>query len=124
MLGVLMVVPTIPVTDLDRAKEFYQDALGLELLWDSLASVRFRCGGGSELSVFRRGPTDTDHTLAHFEVSDIEAVVRELEDKGVTFFDYDEGPLTTTNHIARIGPARGAWIKDPDGNTLGLRQAD
>ena len=56
-------------------------------------------------------------------MSDIEAVVRELEDREVSFVDYAEGPLQTTGHIAQIGPARAAWFRDPDGNTLGLRQA-
>ena len=119
-----MVVATIPVTDLDRAKRFYAETLGLELLWENPASVRFGCGGGTELSIFRRAPSTADHTLAHFEVSDIEAVVRELEGRGVKFIDYDDGPLQTTGHIAPIGPARGAWVHDPDGNTIGLRQAD
>jgi len=54
--------------------------------------------------------------------ADIEATVRELEAKGVQFVDYTEGPLTTTNHIAQLGPARGAWFHDPDGNFLGVRQ--
>ena len=66
--------------------------------------------------------TVTQHTLAHFEVADIEATVRELEAKGVEFVDYTEGPLQTTGHIAQLGPARGAWFRDPDGNFLGLRQ--
>lgn len=64
----------------------------------------------------------TEHTLAHFEVADIERTVRDLEAKGVKFVDYTEGPLTTTGHIAQLGPARGAWFRDPDGNFLGLRQ--
>jgi catechol 2,3-dioxygenase-like lactoylglutathione lyase family enzyme len=64
----------------------------------------------------------TEHTLAHFEVADIEATVRDLEGKGVEFIDYTEGPLVTTNHIAQLGPARGAWFRDPDGNILGVRQ--
>jgi len=122
MDGATMVVPTVPVTDLDRAKEFYGGALGLELLWENQASVRFGVGDGSELSVFKRPPVDANHTLAHFEVADIETTVRELEARGVEFLDYDEGPLRTTGHIAQLGPARGAWFRDPDGNTLGLRQ--
>jgi catechol 2,3-dioxygenase-like lactoylglutathione lyase family enzyme len=65
---------------------------------------------------------ETQHTLAHFEVTDIEATVSELAAKGVDFVDYAEGPLRTTGHIARIGPARGASFRDPDGNFLGLRQ--
>ena len=123
MLETSMVVATIPVTDLDRAKRFYGETLGLKLLWENPASVRFGCGGGTELSIFRRAPSTADHTLAHFEVADIEAVVRELEKRDVTFIDYGDGPLQTTGHIAQIGPARGAWLRDPDGNILGLRQA-
>ena len=122
MFKVMMVVPTLPVADLERAKAFYSETLGLELLWENPASARFRCGESSELSLFKRPGTATEHTLAHFEVADIEATVRDLDAKGVTFLDYTEGPLTTTDHIAQVGPARGAWFHDPDGNTLGVRQ--
>lgn len=122
MDGAIMVVATIPVSDLEAARSFYGGTLGLTQLWDNPASIRFGCGNGTELSVFRRPGTETQHTLAHFEVRDIEAAVRDLESKGVTFVDYDEGPLRTTAHIAQMGPARGAWFRDPDGNFLGLRQ--
>lgn len=122
MLGATMVVATVPVTDLTQAKAFYGDTLGLAMLWENPASVRFRCGDSSELSIFKRPPITTEHTLAHFEVTDIEAEVSHLESQGVAFIDYTEGPLTTTGHIAQLGPARAAWFHDPDGNTLGLRQ--
>ena len=122
MLGATMVVTTLPVSDLERAKTFYGGTLGLTVLWENPASVRFRCGDRSELSTFRRPGIVTEHTLAHFEVNDIEVAVADLEARGVTFLDYDDGPLKTTGHIAQLGPARGAWFKDPDGNTLGLRQ--
>jgi catechol 2,3-dioxygenase-like lactoylglutathione lyase family enzyme len=122
MISATMVVATVPVTDLERAKAFYGGTLGLEFLWENPVSVRFRCGGGSEISIFNRPPTVTEHTLAHFEVADLEAVIRDLEAKGVAFVDYAEGPLMTTGHIAQLGPARAAWMHDPDGNTLGLRQ--
>jgi hypothetical protein len=49
--------------------------------------------------------------------------LRELEAGGVIFLDYTEGPLVTKGHIAQLGPARAAWFHDPDGNTIGLRQA-
>ena len=117
-----MVVPTIPVSDLDAAREFYGSTLGLEQLWENPASIRWRVGAGSEISTFRRPGLMTEHTLAHFEVTDIEATVAELEGRGVVFVDYEDGPLKTTNHIAQLGPARGAWFRDPDGNFLGLRQ--
>ena len=122
MLNTSMVVATLPVTDLERSKAFYGETLGLTFLWDNPASVRFGCGDGTQLSIFRRGPSTADHTLAHFEVADIDATVRDLEERGVAFLDYTEGPLQTTGHIAQLGPARGAWFHDPDGNVLGLRQ--
>jgi catechol 2,3-dioxygenase-like lactoylglutathione lyase family enzyme len=122
MVGATMVVATVPVTDLVRAKAFYGETLGLTFLWESPFAIRFRCGDSSELSIFKRAQTVTEHTLAHFEVIDIEAAVRDLEAGGVAFIDYAEGPLETTGHIAQLGPARGAWFRDPDGNTLGLRQ--
>lgn len=123
MLEASMVVATVPVTDLGRAKRFYGETLGLTFLRENPASVRFGCGGGTQLSIFRRAPSTADHTLAHFEVSDIDAADRELEERDVRFIDYGEGPLQTTGHIAQIGPARAAWFRDPDGNTVGLRQA-
>ena len=122
MLTATMVVATVPVSDLEQAKRFYGEILGLTQLWENPASVRYRCGEHSELSIFKRPALDTVHTLAHFEVDDIQAAVADLEAKGVSFLDYTEGPLTTTGHIAQIGPARGAWFTDLDGNTLGLRQ--
>ena len=58
--------------------------------------------------------------MAHSEVDDIEAEVRDLTSRGVTFEEY-ETPKTV-NFIAEVDPARGAWFKDPDGNMLGVRQ--
>jgi catechol 2,3-dioxygenase-like lactoylglutathione lyase family enzyme len=117
-----MLVTTIPVMDLDRARQFYGETLGLRLLFESGPSIRWEAGNGTQLSTFRRGPTQADHTVAHFEVADIDALVPDLEAKGVEFLDYDTEYLKTVNHIAPIGPARGAWLKDPFGNIIGLRQ--
>ena len=122
MITATMAVPTIPVTDLERSKAFYGDTLGLTFLWQTPVAVRYGCGPASEISIFKRPPVTADHTLAHFEVTDIEAVVADLQSRGVAFLDYAQGPLATTGHIATIGPARAAWFTDPDGHTLGLRQ--
>jgi len=122
MITATMVVATVPVTDLARAKEFYGDTLGLTFLAETPIALRYRCGSVSEISVFKRPPIDTEHTLAHFEVDDIEVAAQDLTGRGVEFLDYADGPLATTGHIAQLGPARAAWFRDPDGNTLGLRQ--
>jgi catechol 2,3-dioxygenase-like lactoylglutathione lyase family enzyme len=119
MLSDSLAVTTVAVTDLDRAKRFYQEQVGLTLLDETPASLRLGAGKGSQLSV-RRGQPNIGQTVAHFEVDDLDAVVRDLTSRGVAFEEY-ETPKTV-NFIAQVGPARGAWFKDPDGNVLGLRE--
>jgi len=121
-LGAAMAVTTIPVVDLDRARRFYEETLGLRVLFESGPTVRLEAGNGSQISIFRRAATKADHTVAHFEVDDVEATVADLDGRGVQFLDYAEGPLKTTGHIAQVGPTRGAWFIDTEGNILGLIQ--
>lgn len=118
MLGEAMVVPTIAVTDLDTARQFYEERLGLEVLDTTPFAIRFRCGDG-QISV-RRGQPNAGQTVAHFEVDDLDAVMSDLQARGVAFEEY-ETPKTV-NFVAQIGPARAAWFKDPSGNVLGLRE--
>ena len=119
VLADAMVVTTVAVTDLDRAKQFFAEQLGLPLLDETPFAIRFGAGRGTQMSV-RRGQPNVGQTVAHFEVDDIEAVIRDLTSRGVTFEEY-ETPKTI-DFIAQIGPARGAWFKDPDGNVFGVRE--
>ncbi|MEA2607939.1 MAG: hypothetical protein QOJ75_182 [Chloroflexota bacterium] len=119
MLANALAVTTVAVTDVERAKTFFQEKVGLTLLGETPAGLRFGAGKGSQLAV-RRGQPNVGQTVAHFEVDDLDAVVRDLTSRGITFEEY-ETPKTV-NFIAQIGPARGAWFKDPDGNVLGLRE--
>jgi catechol 2,3-dioxygenase-like lactoylglutathione lyase family enzyme len=119
MLVDAMLVTTVAVTDLEAAKAFYRDQLGLRLLDEQPFAIRFGAGNGAQVSV-RRGQPNVGQTVGHFEVDDIEAVVRELTGRGVAFNEY-ETPKTV-DFIATIGPARGAWFSDPDGNVFGVRQ--
>ena len=119
MLADAMVVTTVAVTDLDRAKGFFGDQVGLRILEETPFAIRFGAGPGSQVSV-RRGQPNVGQTVAHFEVEDIDSVFRDLLSRGVTFNEY-ESPKTT-DFIAQVGLARAAWFSDPDGNVLGLRQ--
>jgi catechol 2,3-dioxygenase-like lactoylglutathione lyase family enzyme len=119
MLGDAMLVTTVAVTDLDRARRFFGEQLGLPILDETPLSIRFGAGKCTQVSV-RRGQPNVGQTVGHFEVDDIDAVIRDLTSRGITFEDY-ETPKTV-NFIAQIGPARGAWFKDPDGNVFGLRE--
>ena len=120
MLADSLAVTTLVVTDIDQARRFYEDQLGLRLLEETPSTCRFGAGKGSQLTIRRGQPPAGGQTVAHFEVDDIEAAVRELTSRGVTFEEY-EAPKTV-NFIAQFGPARGAWFKDPAGNVLGLRE--
>ena len=119
VLADFKIVTTVAVTDLERAKAFYADRLQLPVLDEQPFAIRFGAGGGSQISV-RRGQPNVGQTVGHFEVDDIDGIVRELIARGVEFQEY-ETPKTV-DFIAQIGPARGAWFADPDGNIFGLRQ--
>jgi catechol 2,3-dioxygenase-like lactoylglutathione lyase family enzyme len=118
MLSEFLAVATLVVTDVDVAKSFYGQQLGLTLLEETPAGLRFGAGMGSQLTIRRGQPAAGGQTVAHFEVDDIEVVVRDLTSRGVIFEEY-ETPKTI-NFIAQFGPARGAWFEDPAGNVLGL----
>jgi len=118
MIGNALIVTTVAVSDLEVAKRFFSEQLGLPLLDETPFALRFG-GGEGQLSV-RKGKPNVDQTVAHFEVDDLDAVMRELSGRGVKFEEY-ETPKTV-NFVAQLGPARGAWFKDPDGNVFGLRE--
>ena len=118
MLANSLAVTTLVVTDLDRARKFYADQLGLTLLEETPFTCRLGAGKGSQLSIRRGQPPVSGPTVAHFEVDDVEAQVRDLTSRGVKFEEY-ETPKTV-NFIAEVGPARAAWFKDPDGNVLSI----
>ena len=118
MIDTVMVVTTVAVTDLDVAREFYETRLGLAVLDVTPFAIRFGVAG-NQISV-RRGQPNVGQTVAHFEVTDLDAVMQDLRGRGITFEEY-EAPKTV-NGVAQIGPARGAWFKDPDGNVFGVRE--
>lgn len=125
MLNEFPVCPSIPVTDIERAVDFYQNKLGLTKRDVEMEeeAVMFEAGKGTVLYLYKRGPSKADHTLASFAVDDIEKVVDELTAKGVSFEHYDmEYIKTDEKGIATMGETKSAWFKDPDGNILGLAQ--
>jgi catechol 2,3-dioxygenase-like lactoylglutathione lyase family enzyme len=124
MLSKFMVVPTLPVTNLERAKQFYGEVLGLKLS-DVLGAghVLFKAGRGTSLVIYERPtPTKADNTAASFMVDNIDASMKELRKKGVVFEEYDFPGLKTVNGIATLENEKSAWFKDPDGNILAVSQ--
>ena len=123
MLADYMVAPTLPVVDLERALRFYQDKLGLKVVqMDPSPGAMMQCGKGTMLYLYQRAATKADHTVAAFNVDNIESEVKELKAKGVVFEEYDMPGLKTVNSIATMGSMKGAWFKDTEGNILGVSQ--
>ena len=119
MLSDAMLVTTVAVTDLERARRFFGEQLQLPILDETPFAIRFGAGRGTQFSV-RKGQPNVGQTVGHFEVRGLEALVADLVSHGVAFREY-ETPKTT-NFIAQVGPAKAAWFADPDGNIFGLRE--
>jgi predicted enzyme related to lactoylglutathione lyase len=118
--------PTIPVADLNRAIKFYEITLGLKPVLDDNETTPgiavFECGNSTLIELYQRGPSKADHTVATFEVSNIEEEVNVLRGKGVNFEEYDMPEIKTQNGIATQGSVKAAWFKDSEGNILCIHQ--
>ena len=111
----------LPVEDVDRARKFYEEKVGLEFkgLDELEGSAMFALTGGTTLVLLPRpGGTHNENTAMSWAVDDVEQEVKELESQGVTFEDYDLPEFKTVDHIASIGDLKSAWFKDLDGNVL------
>jgi catechol 2,3-dioxygenase-like lactoylglutathione lyase family enzyme len=121
----------LPAQDLDRARVFYSEKLGLEPADERPGGLLYRMADG-EFALFASGGAPSgEHTQMAFEVEDIEATVAELKSRGVVFEEYDVPGMTTHGGIADIEgqyPSkgargeRGAWFRDSEGNMLGIGQ--
>jgi catechol 2,3-dioxygenase-like lactoylglutathione lyase family enzyme len=116
--------PTISVTDLNRAKEFYGNTLGLEQKAELDGHVAYKVGQETYLVVYqRKDAPKAENTVASFTVDDVKDTVNWLQQRGVEFEELDTPGFKTVNGIAQMGNFEGAWFKDPDGNTLAVTSA-
>lgn len=122
MLREFPVVASMPAVDIERARRFYAEKLGLKRVDLPVPDgALFEAGKGSQLYLYQRGPTKADHTAATFTVDNIEQVVDDLSARGVVFEQYNMGELKTdARGIATLGPSKSAWFKDSEGNILGI----
>jgi catechol 2,3-dioxygenase-like lactoylglutathione lyase family enzyme len=119
----------LPAQDLDRARRFYAEKLGLEPVDERPGGLLYRCGG-VEFALFQSaGSSPGTFTQMSWEVNDIRATVAELRERGVVFEEYDLPGLETVDGIAEIEgnyPSksatgeRAAWFRDSEGNMLGI----
>jgi catechol 2,3-dioxygenase-like lactoylglutathione lyase family enzyme len=125
------VATRLPAQDLDRARAYYSEKLGLEPSEERPGGLLYRCASG-EFALFQsEGAPSGSHTQMAWEVDDIEAAVALLKARGVVFEEYDSAGLTTLDGIAEVSgnyPSKGglgeraAWFEDSEGNLLAIGQ--
>lgn len=112
----------LPAEDLDRARAFYRDVLGLSIK-DYPEDRQFvaEAGSGTHFMVYERARTTAQHTTLGFEVDDLMQTVEELRSRGVRFEEYDMPGIKTENGIARMGDgSMVAWFTDTEGNIISV----
>jgi catechol 2,3-dioxygenase-like lactoylglutathione lyase family enzyme len=113
--------PMIAVKDLDRARRFYQETLGLDAKEAMGGEVLEVKSGDTLINVYKSEYAGTNKATAlTFDVDDIESEVRDLKDKGVFFEHYDIPGLEQRGDLYVAEGMKTAWFKDPDGNILSL----
>jgi predicted enzyme related to lactoylglutathione lyase len=116
------IMPVLAVDDLERASSFYRDKLGFTVREDERmpdgAIVQI---GSNYLLIYKTDFRRGENTVASFLVDDVEATVRELRDRGITFEEYDLPGLKTENGVVSLGDfGQTAWFKDSEGNTIAV----
>jgi predicted enzyme related to lactoylglutathione lyase len=123
MLQHFPIVPYIPVSDVVRARKFYEGTLGFTPKEEYAGGVIYECGDGSSVFMYpSKGAGTNKASTAFWAVNDVAAEVAELKAKGVVFEEYDMPGLKTVNSIATGGGAKTAWFKDSEGNILAVSQ--
>ncbi|HEX3126909.1 MAG TPA: VOC family protein [Thermoanaerobaculia bacterium] len=126
------VATRLPVQDLDRARTFYAEKLGLEPVEERPGGLLYRCGSGVFALFVSQGKPSGSHTQMGLEVADLAATVKHLRDRGVVFEEYDLPSMKTVDGIAEVAgnyPSKGgigelaAWFRDSEGNLIGIGQA-
>jgi predicted enzyme related to lactoylglutathione lyase len=122
MLNDSRVEANIPAGDIDRAKAFYADKLGLTPSGELVPGyLRYETAGGTTFNIYQTEYAGrAGHTIAQIHVGDVEKEVADLKAKGVAFEVYDDMPGVEWRGevavMAELGKA--AWFKDSEGNIL------
>jgi predicted enzyme related to lactoylglutathione lyase len=113
----------IPASDVDRARKFYEENVGLSPRENYAGGVIYECGGTEAFLYPTPNAGTSKASQAYWDVADVEAEVAALKARGVVFEEYDMPGLRTKTHILTGGGAKTAWFKDSEGNILAISQS-
>jgi catechol-2,3-dioxygenase len=126
MLNDSLVTANVPASDLDRARRFYADTLGLTPADENPGGLVYRTGGGTTFFLYQTEYAgQAGHTIAQWHVADVTTEVRDLQAKGLEFEHYDMPGVTWDGDVATMeGLGRAAWFKDSEGNIMCIDDAE
>lgn len=122
MLKIKEARPTLPAQDIKRARQFYEQKLGLSPAEETPDGSVFYMTGDTGFLLFpSRGKASGDHTQLGLAVEDISSAVNELKSKGVKLEEYDYPDFKSVDGVVDMGEmGKGAWFKDTEGNLIAL----
>ena len=114
----------LPVSDIDRARTFYEQKLGFKPKQELFGGVVYEFGEHTACFMYPTPNAGTSKaSQAFWQVGDLEREVAELKARGVKFEEYDMPGIKTKDGIANTGGAKSAWFKDSEGNILAVVQS-
>ena len=122
MLTNLRFESRLPTQDLDRARRWYSEKLGLEPSAEREGGLRYVGVSGVFCLYASTGVSDGSFTQIGFYVDDLDASVAALRERGVVFEDYGDGGIVEIrgNYPSKGSGERAAWFRDSEGNLIGL----
>ena len=119
-----LICATVPTKNLRRAKRFYEETLGLKAaISDGRRGVYFVAGSGAILNLYERQHSTPESSVATFLVENLNDVMSDLRNRGISFEEYDIPDLKTKGGVCSDETGlQVAWFKDPDGNIIGIEQ--
>lgn len=112
----------IPAKDMERAKKWYEEKLGIRASEVMEYGARFALSGVNAFLYPTEFAGTAKHTLLSFNTSDLLGDMAEMRKRGVTFEEYDLPNMKTEDGVAIWGDVKNAWCKDSEGNILGFVQ--
>jgi predicted enzyme related to lactoylglutathione lyase len=122
MLSTAPIRAYLPVSDVKRARKFYEEIVGLVPREEYAGGVIYECGGAEVFLYPTPNAGTSKASQAYWQVDDAEAEVAELKSRGVKFEEYDMPGMTMKNSVVTAGGAKTAWFKDTEGNILAVSQ--
>jgi catechol-2,3-dioxygenase len=123
MLDRFRVHAVLPAHDLQRAKAWWDEKVGMTPTTEDPGGLWFACAEGTWVVITPSANAGTaKNTAASFTVTGIETLMDSLRERGVIFEEYDMGDFKTVNGLFEMGPYKAAWFKDSEGNIVEIAE--